>query len=383
MASLIPNALHKVLHQQVRFLPRWSHRRPINVLSPEQEEKEFEEKHEQKFEEVYTTSRDKVERVEKEVKFQVKARKNVAPFTISSKQKKPVVTDVLETVIDSEGNLVYTKMKDNDQRVGTILTKLKSKKEKMNPEKILLEGKRIIKDALLGGCKLEYILFSRMSDVEYLKPYIPKLGSKLYKMPYKEMQLWSELTTNPGIMGIFHTPKVETFKSPNSLPLIVICDNVRDPSNLGAILRACSGVGCEKVILTKGCVNLWDSKVLRSSSGAHFRLQIHQRLEWEKIKGLLGENAGLFVADNNLEATQISIPLLPYYGIKFDRTKHNVVIVGGESEGISSDCYKTVQEYQGVRVNIPLSNNVESLNNGMAVGIIVFEIKRQLLLNNT
>lgn len=82
-----------------------------------------------------------------------------------------------------------------------LLTKLKTKKDKVTPEKVLLEGKRLIKDALISGCKVDYIIFSRMSEVEYLRPFLPKLGTKLYKMPYKEMQIWSDLTTNPGIMG--------------------------------------------------------------------------------------------------------------------------------------------------------------------------------------
>lgn len=128
-----------------------------------------------------------------------------------------------------------------------------------------------------------------------------------------------------------HTPKVEEFTSPNSLPLTVICDNVRDPTNLGAILRVCSGVGCHKVILTKGCVNIWDSKVLRSSSGAHFKLQMHQKQDWTKIQNLLGKNVNMFVADNShkqMNELQESVPLLPYYGIKYDAAKHTVIVVG-------------------------------------------------------
>lgn len=66
---------------------------------------------------------------------------------------------------------------------------------------MLLEGKRLIKEALLAGCKLQYVLFSRKNDIEDLKQYLPKTGAKLYKLPYKEMQAWSELTTTPGVMG--------------------------------------------------------------------------------------------------------------------------------------------------------------------------------------
>lgn len=68
---------------------------------------------------------------------------------------------------------------------------------------ILLEGKRLIKDALITGCRMKYLIFSRMNEIEYLKPYLPKSGGNIFKMPYREMQMWSDLTTSPGIMGMY------------------------------------------------------------------------------------------------------------------------------------------------------------------------------------
>lgn len=56
-------------------------------------------------------------------------------------------------------------------------------------------------------------------------------------------------------LGIFNTPDLTGFKAECSIPLTIICDNVREPGNLGSILRICAGVGCEKVILTKGIYN--------------------------------------------------------------------------------------------------------------------------------
>lgn len=195
--------------------------------------------------------------------------------------------------------------------------------------------------------------------------------------------------------------------------MTVICDNVREPSNLGAILRTCSGVGCEEVILTKGnniylfrfiniiliycsvgCVNVWDTKVLRSASGAHFKLHITRRLGWDDIKEKIHPNSTVYIADNkkistttddsdvqNLKEIIQSVPVLPYYGIDFCTAQHIVLIVGGETEGISVESYELASELKGVRLNVPLSNEVDSLNTGTALGIVAFEIKRQLLIN--
>lgn len=84
------------------------------------------------------------------------------------------------------------------------MTTVKSRKKKEKNDLILLEGKRLIKDALQNGCRLKYLIFSRKNEVEFLKPYLPKIGSLIYKMPYSEMQMWSDLTTCPGIMGKFY-----------------------------------------------------------------------------------------------------------------------------------------------------------------------------------
>lgn len=288
--------------------------------------------------------------------------------------------------IDEAGDLVYVKMQNKDPRIIQIMAEVKNNQKKKR--KILLEGKRLIREALQRGCQMEYLLFSQLSDVEDLKAYLPKLG-QLYKMPYREIQSWSDLTTSPGIMGVFHIPNMNTYTPKDPLPLTIICDNIREPNNLGAILRIASAVGCEKVILTKGCVSLWDAKVLRSACGAHFHTNVCKDVQWNEISTILPENANVFLADNNILTSSVNeqnsanevlqaIPVLPYFSVEFNRFTKLVLVIGGETEGLSLDSYKLAKDCNGARLNVPLSNNVDSLNSGTALGIIAFEIKRQL-----
>ena len=180
---------------------------------------------------------------------------------------------------------------------------------------------------------------------------------------------------------------MEDFTPKHALPITVICDNIREPGNLGTILRICAAVGCERVILTKGCANLWDSKVLRSSVGAHFKLRLNKSMDWDSIEEIVGKEANFFIADNklvcgdNIEdlATVLEkIPLLPYYSVDFRTSPQIVVIVGGETLGVSKNSYELALKTNGARLNIPLSNDIDSLNVGAALGIIAFEIKKQL-----
>lgn len=145
-------------------------------------------------------------------------------------------------------------------------------------------------------------------------------------------------------------------------------------------------------------MNVWDSKVTRSSAGAHFNLQIHIKQNWLEIANKIDANSQVFIADNKIvnynesdssnmsevEMTHFlnAIPILPYYGTKYSPTKPIVLIIGGETEGIGIEAYKFTANHNGFRLNIPLQNNVNSLNTGTALGIIIFEMKKQFLKNN-
>lgn len=182
-------------HNNIRHLAKWTTRRPLKVI-PSDEYDEEEDVHIKRTAPVdsgkeYNQNTYKNEKVN--VPFYVK------PLTISKQKQTPKVTmDMLETTIDEKGNFIYTKMQNNDSRITTVLTEIKSKNDRDKKDLILLEGKRLIKDALDAHCKLEYVLFSRLKEVEYLRQSIPKIGAKLYKMPYREIQMWSNLTTSPG-----------------------------------------------------------------------------------------------------------------------------------------------------------------------------------------
>ncbi|XP_017780682.1 PREDICTED: rRNA methyltransferase 3, mitochondrial [Nicrophorus vespilloides] len=391
MSFLIKTGLQRLVSPQFNKLQvsnyaRWAGRRPLRVLDSE-EHPEFQPRNKQDEirdgarmnfrKEVTTVDMDELEH--HEMKSQKKK---------YAKPKKEVPSmDMLETIIDASGKVVYTKMANNDPRVGTLLTTLKSKKEKAKQDLILLEGKRLIREALETGSKLKYLIFTRPEELDYLKKHLPNSGAQIYKMPYREMQMWSTLTTSPGIMGVFKTPEVDKFEAKNTIPLTVICDNVREPGNLGAILRTSAALGCKRVFLTKGCVNLWDSKVTRTAAGSHFRLQIHSKQDFQQISGKLSDaTVKVFIADNNVVTGDghedlmnlvKGIPIVPYYSSNFSQTNENVLIVGGETEGISQGAYSLAAKTNGIRLNIPLENGVESLNTGTAFGIISFEIKRQ------
>ncbi|XP_075024611.1 rRNA methyltransferase 3, mitochondrial isoform X2 [Calonectris borealis] len=211
----------------------------------------------------------------------------------------------------------------------------------------------------------------------------------------------------------------------SSLPLLLICDNIRDPGNLGTILRSAAGAGCEKVLLTTGCVDPWEPKVLRAGMGAHFRLPIVANLDWESVPSHLPAGVQVCVADNKdpdaqAETTSVSrgaggagsapgtpkapvkskpkaaperrdeegaagvcVPELAaqYYYENWTETPVAVVI-GGETYGLSPDALHLAASTGGKRLVIPVVPGVDSLNSAIAAGVVLFEGKRQLLLRH-
>ncbi|XP_066601825.1 rRNA methyltransferase 3A, mitochondrial isoform X2 [Prorops nasuta] len=303
--------------------------------------------------------------------------------------------------------VTFTALKENDNILISTLSATKNRKMREKNNLILLEGYRLIEDAIKAGEIPEKIFFNNTYDLNRLK--IPS-ETKLYKVPYRSLKTWSDLTTSPGIMAIFRTPNInEIASADDTLPITIICDNVREPGNLGSILRAAAAAGCMKVILTQ---DLWNTKVLRGAAGAHFRIPIYKDVRIDDVLNHIENESNIYLADNKtftnegsfpkseddmhqnndpknalakkkedreiLEKQLLDIPVLPYFKVDFVQSSI-VLIISGETEGLSSETIQFILEKKGKRINIPLTNDVESLNNSMAFGILTFEIRRQFL----
>ncbi|XP_027480590.1 rRNA methyltransferase 3, mitochondrial isoform X2 [Zalophus californianus] len=318
-----------------------------------------------------------------------------------------------------ESGLRYDKALPGDRRL-SVMTIVKSRPFREKQGKILLEGRRLIADALKAGAVPKVFFFSRL---EYIKELpIDKLkGVSLIKVKFEDIKDWSDLVTPQGIMGIFARPDHVKMTYPETqlrhlLPLLLICDNLRDPGNLGTILRSAAGAGCSKVLLTKGCVDAWEPKVLRAAMGAHFQVPIVNNLDWETLPNYLPTNTRVYVADNcglyaqaqrsdkasdhgwvcerrlsklhkyeeeddDLEpgASRAWLPELEVQSYDLDWTEAPAaVVIGGETHGVSLESLQLAESTGGKRLLIPVVPGVDSLNSAMAASILLFEGKRQL-----
>lgn len=142
----------------------------------------------------------------------------------------------------------------------------------------------------------------------------------------------------------------------------VYLDRIQDPGNLGTILRTCAAVGIQSVYLSKGCVNPWSAKVLRSGQGAHFVLNIYSQVD---TKTFLQQNQlPVYITYLDHQATNLYQTQLP---------GDVVWVLGNEGQGVADIFF----DYPHHTIFIPQSDKVESLNVGIACSLALYEQWRQ------
>lgn len=227
--------------------------------------------------------------------------------------------------------------------------------------KIVLEGTRLVRDAVERGHKpefvfydpktVDYLLLAMLQDRKYdLSPVTPEV-----------MEHISDTQQPQGIVGVFPLPVPPL---PKNLRRVLILDNVRDPGNVGTILRAAAAAGVESVMLSPGCADPYNPKALRSGMGAHFRVPVLE-VEWERIGDFCtAEKFSVYLAAGDGEIVYDEV----------DWTQKWALIIGSEAHGVGQEA----AEIGTSRVRIPMAAATESLNAGMAAAVILFEAQRQL-----
>jgi TrmH family RNA methyltransferase len=143
--------------------------------------------------------------------------------------------------------------------------------------------------------------------------------------------------------------------------LLLILDAIRDPGNLGTILRSAESAGVGQVLLAPGTVDLYNPKVVRGAMGAHLRLPVLSR-DWPAISKR-AEGRSVWLADAAADTAYDTV----------DWMRPSALIVGGEASGAGQEAARLTTG----RVSIPMTGGAESLNAAMAATVILFEAARQ------
>lgn len=224
----------------------------------------------------------------------------------------------------------------------------------------VVEGIRLLEEALQAGQLPEQVLYS---------PDLDQRGQALVKI-FQDQKVLCELAApdvlnsasdtehSQGIMAVF---PISPLPVPEKKDLVLIADEIRDPGNLGTLMRSCLAAGADMILLSPGTADLYSPKVVRAGMGAHFRLPALAGT-WEEILQL-SDGLPLYLADMNQGKSCWETDLTGPVGI----------ILGGEAHGPGKDARDLAHH----SVHIPMNTHSESLNAAAAGAILLFEIRRQ------
>lgn len=226
----------------------------------------------------------------------------------------------------------------------------------------VVEGVRLVEEATAAGWPCRLVLYTAELGARgaALLPVFRAAGAQVEEVAPHVLKAASDTQTPQGLLAVLHIQKK---RPPHPLAFALILDQVRDPGNLGTILRTAAAAGVQAVFLAPGSADAYAPKVVRAAMGAHFRLPI-QSLSWAEI-GDLVEHSRLHVYLADAEA-----------GISYTRADFRLplaLVVGGEAEGASPFADRLATG----RVHIPMPGGMESLNASIAAALLFFEVVRQ------
>ncbi len=229
------------------------------------------------------------------------------------------------------------------------LSKLLSKKFRDEEGKFLVEGEHLVEEAFKSGLLLEVI---KCEDV---------LGE--YNVPtnlvtYEVIKKLSNTVNPQRIIGV--VKKIEEKELGSK---VLILDDIQDPGNLGTIIRSSLAFNIDSIVLSNNSVDMYNDKVIRSSEGMIFHLNIVRRDIKELIKEL--HNDGFKVYGTKVDGgTSVD---------KVNVTNKYAIVMGNEGNGVKDEVLDLCDDY----LYIDISDKVESLNVGVATSIILYELNKR------
>ena len=223
------------------------------------------------------------------------------------------------------------------------------------------EGVRLAEEALRAGIPARIVLFVdglNARGMAVVEGYRAR-GAETWLLSAEAIRSVSATETPQGVLLVLPFPKLPLPQKPD---FALILDGVRDPGNMGAILRTAWAAGVQAVFLTGGCVDPFNPKVVRAAMGAHFHLPLRQASP-EQIPGMLG-GATVYLAAAGEGA--------PY--TKADFRRPLALLIGGEADGVTEAVRRALRPSP---VHIPMPGGAESLNAAVAAAVLIYEVLRQ------
>ena len=250
-------------------------------------------------------------------------------------------------------------------RIKTARELLSDRKAREDSKSFVIEGVRLAEEALLHHWQPQFALWSAQLNErgKQVLDQLSQLQIPFEEIPVALMNKISDTETPQGLLMVL----LQKEQAPaEKLNFLLALDGVRDPGNLGTILRTALAFGVQRVVLLPGSADPFSSKVLRAGMGAHFRLPV-SNLKVEEFEALCKPKMtpALQILLADMDGAQ------PCWTA--DLRRPLALVIGGEATGASEQLYAIADG----KVVIPMPSGSESLNAAVAASILLYEIMRQ------
>lgn len=258
--------------------------------------------------------------------------------------------------------------KDNE-KIKYTKSLLKSK-NRMKESKFIIEGYRILTLALECNADIDYVFINEDFEMknEHLKllRMLENNEVKVYKTTNKNFKELVDTENTQGIIGVINFKEKNIEQSINSSQkFVLVLDRIQDPGNMGTIIRTADAAGVDAIIVLKGCVDIYNQKVIRSTMGSIFDMNIIQCTQEEAIENLKA---------NSFSIVSSYLDTDNFYNT-VDYNNKVALVIGNEANGINDELISK----SDILVKIPIYGKAESLNAAISSAILMYEIKKHII----
>lgn len=252
-----------------------------------------------------------------------------------------------------------------DNEIVKNIKKLKEKKYRDDKKQFIVEGIRLVAEAVEEKTNIDCIVICEdcVNNGGIDKKLLYEIAK--YKCIYVKENVFLTLTdvSNPqGILAVINR-KDNELNIDYSQDFVVALDGIQDPGNLGTILRTVDSAGLNQIIVSKTTADCYNPKVVRSTMGGIFRVNI---IKVDNLADTLKQ-----MQKNKFEVVVTSLDTNEsMYDINYNK---KVVVIGNEANGVT----KEIQNLADKKVIIPMLGKTESLNASVAAGIMIYEYVRE------
>lgn len=252
-------------------------------------------------------------------------------------------------------------------QIKQITALLKKSKERKEQGAFVIEGRKMFEEICQEKSRVIKAYFSESYFTEQYQ------DGRAPEIPYEIVadsvfDSMAETVTPQGVLAIVKMPQYSLEEMIKNAGTLVLLENLRDPGNLGTIIRTAEAAGVSGVILSKESVDIYNPKVIRSTMGAVYRVPF---LYVEDFNGLLKElgNQNVRLLAAHLKGTKTFD--------KADYSGKTGILIGNEANGLSEEAAELAEE----KVLIPMAGSVESLNAAVAAALLMYEAFRKQKLS--